>query len=333
VTRVVAVLAGLRRRLDPYVVAMAAVVLLASVAPARGAGAVAAGWAADLAIAFLFLLYGARLSPGAAWRGLRQWRLHLAVLAGTYALFPLLGLAARSAAPGLLPAPLWAGVIFLCILPSTVQSSIAFTSIARGHVAAALCAASASNLLGVVLTPALAGLLLQAQGVGLSLGVLRDIALQLLAPFLLGQVLRPWAGPWVQAHGRVLGYADRGSILIVIYVAFSEGVRQGVWSRLSVGDLALLTLVCLVLLGVVLALTLLAARRGLRLDREDEIVLVFCGSKKSLASGLPMASVLFPPAQVGLIVLPLMLFHQIQLIVCADLARRYARRRETATSR
>ncbi|MDB5433283.1 MAG: hypothetical protein JWP35_4399 [Caulobacter sp.] len=319
-------IARLRNSIDPYILAMAATVALAVLLPARGGAVEIADVAAKAAIAFLFFLYGMRLSPRAAWRGLGQWRLHAAVLFTTFALFPLLGLAARTLAPGLLPPSLWAGLIFLCVLPSTVQSSIAFTSIARGNVAAALCSASASNIIGIFLTPLLTGLMLHTQGAAFSFDALRDIALQLLAPFILGQVLRPVVGDWVQAQRKVLGFADRGSILLVIYVAFSHGMRTGIWTQLALGDLALLFVISAALLALVLVITTQISRRFLRLGIEDEIVLVFCGSKKSLASGLPMASVLFSAGQVGLIVLPLMLFHQLQLIVCAALARRYASR-------
>ena len=220
------------------------------------------------------------------------------------------------------------GLLFLCVLPSTVQSSIAFTSIARGNVPAAICAASASNMLGVFLSPVLAGWLLKTQGLELSVGVFRDIALQLLAPFLAGQVLRPWIGNWVEARRRLLGYADRGSILLIIYVAFSKGMTSGMWTRFDSADLLVLFGALALLLALVLVITGFAARRILGFTMKDEIVLLFCGSKKSLASGLPMASILFPGPQVGIIVLPLMLFHQLQLIVCAAIARHYALRRE-----
>jgi sodium/bile acid cotransporter 7 len=318
-------LSRLRLPVDPYILMMVATVGVASLLPAHGQGAVVANWVADLAITFLFFLYGARLSPQAAIKGLAHWRLHSTVLLCTFALFPLLGLAAGVLVPSVLSPQLYAGLMFLCVLPSTVQSSIAFTSIAQGNVAAALCSASASNILGIFITPVLVGLLLHTQGSAFSFTVLRDIVLQLLVPFLAGQLLRPWIGAWVQKNKYVLGFVDRGSILIVIYTAFSEGVTSGIWHQLALRDLAALFVVSAILLGAVLVITTLVSRHILHLPTEDEIVVVFCGSKKSLASGLPMASVLFAGSQVGLIVLPLMLFHQMQLMVCATLARRYAK--------
>ncbi|MFV3126887.1 bile acid:sodium symporter family protein [Niveispirillum sp. KHB5.9] len=316
----------LRRLFDPYIALMLLVVVVAAILPARGHGAAIAGIAADGGIVFLFFLYGARLSPRAALGGLLQWKLHLCVLASTFILFPLLGKALDYLAPASLPPEMVTGLLFLCVLPSTVQSSIAFTSIARGNVPAAICAASASNMLGVFISPALAGWLLTTQGVDLSFGVFRDITLQLLVPFLAGQALRPWIGKWVETRKKLLGYADRGSILLIIYVAFSKGVVSDIWSRFALTDLLVLVALLSILLASVLIITGFAARRILRFSRQDEIVLQFCGSKKSLASGLPMASILFAGPQVGIIVLPLMLFHQLQLLVCATLARHYASR-------
>jgi solute carrier family 10 (sodium/bile acid cotransporter), member 7 len=312
---------------DPYIGLMALVVAIAAVLPAQGQGAVVAKYAANTGIVFLFFLYGTRLSPRAALDGILQWKLQLAVLLFTFALFPILGLALSSIFPASFPAALVTGFIFLCVLPSTVQSSIAFTSIARGNVAAALCAASASNILGVFLSPLLAGSLLQAQGAGLSLTVFRDITLQLLAPFLIGQLMRPFVGSWVQSNRKVLGYADRGSILLIIYVAFSKGMVDGIWTQLQLLDLFILTVILGALLALILGLTMFIGLKVMRLSKDDDIVLQFCGSNKSLASGLPMSTVIFPGPQQSLIILPLMLFHQIQLVVCAILARHYSRRR------
>ena len=311
-----------RLPVDPYIAAIVSMVCLASVLPAHDSGAVVAGYATDAAIALLFFLHGARLSPQAALAGAWHWRLHVVVMASTFVLFPALGLGARALFPGLLTPPLWTGVILLCALPSTVQSSIAFTSIARGNVPAALCAATASNLLGMGLTPLLIGLLLSAQG-GFSVHGASDIVLQLLLPFAAGQFARPWIGDWALRHKILLGLVDRGSILLVVYAAFSEGVTQGIWHQLSLADLGRLVAVDAALLAAVLAITTYGSRL-LGFSRADEVTIVFCDSKKSLASGLPMATVLLAGKSVGLIVLPLMLFHQIQLMVCATLAKRYA---------
>ncbi|MER6313977.1 bile acid:sodium symporter family protein [Streptomyces sp. NPDC001581] len=308
--------------LDPYVLALLGTVGLAALLPARGAGAPIADGASTAAVALLFFLYGARLSTREALEGLRHWRLHLTVLACTFLLFPLLGLAARGLAPGVLTQPLYTGLLFLCLVPSTVQSSVAFTSIARGNVPAAICAGSFSSLAGIVLTPLLAAGLLGSHAGGFSLDSLLKITLQLLLPFLLGQALRRWVGGFLVRNKRVLGYVDRGSILIVVYAAFSAGVTAGIWHRVSLPRLGALMLVEAALLAVMLLVTWFGSAR-LGFGRADRIAIQFAGSKKSLAAGLPMASVLFG-AQAGLAVLPLMLFHQMQLMVCAVIARRRA---------
>ncbi|WP_329570759.1 bile acid:sodium symporter family protein [Kitasatospora sp. NBC_01266] len=310
-----------RLRVDPFIASLLGTVALAALLPARGAAAPAVSGAAEGAVAVLFFLYGARLSAREALDGLKQWRLHGSVTAVTFGLFPALGLAAHLLVPYVLSPELYQGLLFLTLLPSTVQSSIAFTSIARGNTAAAVCGATFSSLFGIVLTPLLAAALLNTRG-GVSAGSILQIAEQLLLPFLAGQVLRRWIAAWMARHRTVLGLVDRGSVLLVVYSAFSAAVVGGVWSTLSLPRLGALFLVEAVLLALVLTATLLLGGR-LGFGRSDLIVMVFCGSKKSLASGVPMASVLFPGPAAGMIVLPLMLFHQLQLMVCAFLARRW----------
>ena len=314
-----------RLNIDPYLLAIVSMVGLASLLPARGAAAVDLGHATTGVIGLLFFLYGARLSREAVVRGLSDWRLHTTVLASTFVLFPLLGLGFRVLSPSLLSPQLYYGLLLLCTLPSTVQSSIAFTSIAGGNVPAAVCAASASSLLGIVLTPLLVGLLMGAHG-GFSLSAGEAIVLQLLVPFLAGQVARRWIGGFLEQHKVLTSLVDRGSILLIVYAAFSEGVVNGIWHQLDLRSLVLLAIADAALLALVLAITTFGSR-WLGFSREDEITVVFCGSKKSLAAGIPMINVLFPAHAVGLVVLPLILFHQIQLMVCATLARRYAARK------
>jgi solute carrier family 10 (sodium/bile acid cotransporter), member 7 len=313
-----------RLRPDWYLVLILAMAALASVVPARGEAATWLSWTTKAAIGLVFFLHGARLSREAVIGGLTHWRLHLQVLAATFALFPALclGLAALPAA--ITPPELATGLVFLGCLPSTIQSSIAFVGIARGNVPAAVAAASASNLLGVFLTPLLVAILLHAQG-GVSGASFGAVVLQLLAPFLAGQLLRPWVGGWVAARAKALSKVDRGSILLVVYTSFSSAVVAGVWSRLSALDLIRLLILCVLLLAVMLAATLLAGRL-LGFSKADQIAIVFCGSKKSLASGAPMAAALFSPAVAGVAMIPLMVFHQIQLMACAVIAQRYAER-------
>lgn len=318
---------ALRRLIDPYLLMLIGTVILAALLPARGQAAVVTEWGTSAAVALLFFLYGARLSPAAIWAGLSHWRLQSLVLASTFVVFPLIGLGVHALFGRWLAPEIGLGLLYLCLLPSTVQSSIAFTSIARGNVPAALCSASVSNLIGVVITPFLVSMLLPGTGAGGSLKAVGDIALQILLPFALGQLARPLIGAFLVRHARLAGMVDRGSILLVVYGAFSAGMVAGVWGRLGVMDLVCVIALDILVLALIIVITTIASRR-LGFNKQDEIAIVFCGSKKSMATGIPMASILFPGSAVSLIVLPLMLFHQIQLFVCAVLARRYAERPE-----
>ena len=310
-------------------VCLLTVVVAASLLPARGWATSWADVLAKLAITLLFFLHGAKLSRAAIIQGAGNWRLHAVTLASTYILFPAAGLAIVWLARGTVDPLLLSGLLYLTLLPSTVQSSIAFTAMARGNVAAAVCSASLSNLAGICLTPMLVGLVMTVSG---SAGVsashsIGTIALQLLLPFLAGHLLRPLIGGFIDRNKAILLPVDRGSILLVVYSAFSAAVINGIWTRVGWVDLLVLLALSALILGIVMAMNRLVARL-VHLPREDAIVLLFCGSKKSLVSGVPMAGALFPPAHVGLIVLPLMIFHQLQLFVCAALAARFRRQEE-----
>jgi len=309
---------------DPFMIALVVTLFLATVLPVHGEGAVIVGWLSTATIILLFFFHGAKLSRDAVLTGLRHWRLHLVILGSTFLMFPVLCLGLASALPGLLPVALWTGILYLAALPSTVQSSIAFVSIARGNVPAAIASASASQVLGVLLTPPLVGLLAGASGGQVEISGVGFIMLEILAPFIAGHLLRPWIGAWVQRHKSLIGITDRGTIVIAVYSAFSGAVLQGVWSRLPLPVLGILCALCIFILICALLFTHGMARL-LKFGRDDEIAIVFCGTKKSLIQGVPMARVLFAGPDLGLILLPLMIFHQLQLMVCASIARRYAK--------
>ncbi|MDO4761693.1 MAG: bile acid:sodium symporter family protein [Corynebacterium sp.] len=314
---------GLVQRLDPLIVLIIAAVILAIVFPAQGSFAQAFSLATKIGIAVLFFLYGARLSTAQALQGVKHWRLHLVIAAFTFVVFPLVGLA-LSPLKLLVGAPLYAGIVYLTLVPSTVQSSVAFTSIARGNVAGAIVAASASNLAGVFLTPLLVMLFMRAdQGVRIDAGVFVDIAVQLLLPFIVGQFCRPLVGSFAALKATKI--VDRGSIAMVVYSAFSAGMVAGVWSKVRLVDVAFLCILSVVVVAFMLWLSFVVAKR-LGFDDADRKAIQFCGSKKSLATGLPMAAVIFGGANVGMLILPLMIFHQIQLMMCSALASAYARR-------
>jgi solute carrier family 10 (sodium/bile acid cotransporter), member 7 len=314
---------------DFYLVLLVGTVVLASLLPARSAAVGVVTEATDAAIALLFFLYGARLDTSAIIAGISNWRLQLMVLSTTFVLFPIIGVALGHLAEPWLGPAVTLGLIYLALLPSTVQSSIAFTSIAHGNVPAAVCAASVSNLLGVIVTPVLVGLLLHTGGHGFDLKSILDIGEQILLPFIVGQLARPFVGGWIRHHPRLTRVVDRGSILLIVYNAFSAGVVAGIWSQVDRLSLLLIIVLDALMLGLALFVTRLAGRLT-NLSYADSMVLLFCGSKKSLASGLPMANILFVGRPIGLIVLPLMLFHQIQLFVCAIIAQRNGHRFQMA---
>lgn len=317
-------------KIDTFLLILIGVVLVASILPCEGAYKDFFAGLTTFAIALLFFMHGAKLSTEAIWAGIKHWRLHLTIFAATFVLFPLLGLALQIFVPAILANNLYLGFLYLCALPATVQSAIAFTSIARGNVAAAVCSASASTLLGIFVSPVLVGLLIhtQANGQTETLDAILSIMLKLMLPFIIGHLSRPLIGRWVDRHKKIINKTDRTSILLVVYVAFSDAVVNGIWHTLDVWSFISIIVFSLLLLSVVLLITTYGARL-LGFNKADEITIVFCGSKKSLASGIPMASVLFPTAIMGIMVLPLMIFHQIQLMVCAVIASRYAKRQES----
>jgi len=318
---------------DNFTLALVVTVTLASLLPASGSVAHGFETLTTVAVGLLFFLHGAKLSREAVIAGATHWRLHLLVLASTFVMFPVLGLLLKPVLAPLVTPDLYLGVLVLCCLPATVQSAIAFTSMARGNIPAAVCSASASTMLGIFITPVLVSLVAvpQGNGGGISFDSIGRIMLQLMVPFIAGQLLRPWIGGWVKKRAAVLKFVDQGSILLVVYTAFSAAVVEGLWQQMPVTALLGVLAVCAVILVAALVLTTWTSRK-LGFSKEDEITIVFCGSKKSLASGIPMAKVLFASSAVGAIVLPLMLFHQMQLMVCAVLAQRYARRAVEASA-
>lgn len=311
--------------IDKFLLSIIATVVLASILPCEGEVKVVFKYLTTMAIALLFFMHGAKLSRSALISGLGHWRLHLAVFSSTFILFPILGVAMQFFEPTVLSPEIYLGFLFLCALPGTVQAAIAFTSVAGGNVPAAICSSSASSILGVFLSPLLVGLLMHTQGVsGNMLEAVYSIVLQLMVPFMIGHLSRPLIGNWMDKNKKWVGKVDRSSILLVVYTAFSEAVVEGIWYKVNGWSLIAIIACSALLLSIVITVNIFVARR-LKFDKPDEITLVFCGSKKSLVNGIPMANVLFPAATVGIMVLPLMVFHQLQLIVCAVMAQRYAK--------
>lgn len=309
--------------LDGYMLLLVAVMGIGVVVPAQGAGAAVLGQVTFWAVALLFFLYGAKLDSSAVVQGMMNWRLQLLTFLATFALFPVVGIAIAGVTGGMLGSALVMGVLFLSVLPSTVQSSVAFTAMAGGNVPAAICAASLSNLVGVVLTPALVAIVLSQEGGTVGVEAIIKIGTQILLPFAAGQILRPLIGAFIRRQKTLSMVVDRGSILLIVYSAFSAGTIAGIWSSIPPATLVILFGVISVYLAITMAMVE-GAGHLFRLPEGDRTALLFCGSTKSLASGLPIATAIFAPEIVSAVILPLMMFHMLQLFVCAIIARRRA---------
>lgn len=318
--------------LDRFTILLFIMVILASFVPVSGQAAEVFSSITTVAIAILFFLHGAKLSREAVVEGLMHWKLHTLVFAFTFALFPIIGLLAKPVLVPLLGQELYWGFLFMCFLPSTVQSSIAFTSVAQGNVAGAVCSASFSNIVGMFITPVLVAFFIlgQSQHGFDPTSSIMQITLLLLVPFILGQILRPWVFPQMKKMPEIVKVFDQGSILMVVYGAFSSAVVAGLWHQVSLSTLLLLIIACSVLLTLVMLLALFVPR-WIGFDKADQKTIFFCGSKKTLASGVPMAQILFIGQPIGMIVLPIMIFHQIQLMVCGIVANMWSKQVEVKT--
>lgn len=315
--------------LDRFTILLVAMVLLASILPVSGNVAYYFGILTTVAIAILFFLHGAKLSREAVVQGMMHWKLHSLVFLFTFTLFPILGLLSKPIIEPLLGKELYWGFLFMCFLPSTVQSSIAFTSVAKGNVASAVCSASFSNIIGMFISPILVSLFILGQikhNFDPTASIIQ-ITLLLLVPFILGQILRPWVFPKMQEMPSIVKAFDQGSILMVVYGAFSSAVVAGLWKVVSLQTLLLLVLACSVLLTMVMFLAFYVPK-WMGFNREDQVAIFFCSSKKTLASGVPMAQILFIGQPLGMVVLPIMIFHQIQLMVCGVIANYWAKQCE-----
>lgn len=318
----------MKLKVDWFLAGLAAAIGLAWLVPGPGSagGWLHPEWLTKLAVALIFFLHGARLSFAALRAGALNWRLHTVVQLGTFLLFPLLGLGVYALTRPWLGGELRLGLFFLCALPSTISSAIILTGIARGNVAGALFNATLSNLIGVVLTPLWIAGEMRTTGHAQALApVVLDLVRWLVLPLLAGQVLRRWIGAWIASHRSLITGVDRGAILLLVYTAFCDSFRHGVWSGGDFGQIVGLATICLILFTVMISI-LAVATRALGFTREDRIAAMYCGSKKTLAAGVPMAKLIFgaSPA-LGLILLPVMIYHPLQLVICGVLSQRWAR--------
>lgn len=314
--------------IDGFLLSLMGVVALAIAWPEPGVtgGPLHVEWVASYGISIVFFLYGLTLAPEKMRAGFAKWKVHIAVQLGTFVLFPIIVLAVEPAAGHLFPTEVWLGFFYLAALPSTVSSSVAMTSLARGNVPVAIFNATLSAFLGVFLTPILMAWYMQTTGQSLPLGnVILKIVMLVLLPTAVGQIAHRWLAEWASRNSKWLKLCDRAVILAIVYNSFSDSIMEGVWSAHDLSLLALMIAGAIALFFTVYFLMKIPCR-VLGFDREDTIACLFCGSKKSLATGVPLSKVMFgaTPA-LGLIIAPLMLFHFFQLVIVSFIANRYAR--------
>ena len=316
-------------KLDWFLTGMCLAIVFAAVLPAPGAkgGVLHPELLTKLGVALIFFLNGASLSFNALKDGILRWRLHLMIQSSTFLLFPLIGLGFLALAGRWISPDLQLGLFYLCAMPSTVSSSVAMTSAARGNVPVAVFNATLSSLIGIAITPLWMSLLLKSSGQHLDVtSVFVDLFKWLVLPLIAGQLMRPLVGAWIRRHKKFTQGVDRGTILLLVYTSFCDSFTLHIWSHSSLGTLVLVIAATLGLFFLVLNLLCWACDR-FGITRDFRAAVVFCGTKKSLATGVPMAALIFAghPSGLGLILLPIMLYHPLQLLICTPLANRWAR--------
>ena len=311
-------------RIDPLVRLLLLAIVLASVVPVTAEWRTLAQGVSNGAVFLLFLLNGLRLPRADVIRGIGHVRFLAPLVLWCFGAMALAGWGLSLALSGWLPPLVALGFLYLGTLPSTVQSATAYTSLAGGNVANSVVAAALLNILGVFLTAPLFSALAGSEGAPFDLAALQKVALILLLPFVLGQLLQNRFGHYVRDHRTLATWMDRTAIAIAVYVAFSGAVEEGLWDRVDAGEWGVL------LAGVVALLALAFAGAWLlsgvlALGRGERIAFLFSGAQKSIAMGAPLAAVLFPPGTAGLVLLPVLVYHLLQLVLSAPVASRLAR--------
>ncbi|MBD2705676.1 bile acid:sodium symporter [Spirosoma sp. BT702] len=322
-----------RAGLDWFILALLGMIGLAKLWPTPGIqeGPLSLSALSSYGVSLIFFFYGLKLNFSQLRAGLQNYRLHLVIHLTTFVLFPAVVLPLRT----LLQTPdtdlLWLGIFYVAALPSTVSSSVVMVSIAGGNLPAAIFNASISSLIGVFVTPLLMSFfLVDTTGQYDLAGVIGKLTLQVIVPVILGLLLNQRLGWFAARHKTALRYFDQITILLIVYTSFCESFALRSFEKISLGDLLWLALLMLALFFLVFGLVTLLSRL-LDFNREDRITALFCGSKKSLVQGSVMANVLFPGNLAGVALLPIMIYHALQLIVASILAQGMARRQQDVT--
>jgi sodium/bile acid cotransporter 7 len=320
---------------DWFLCGMVLATVLAYFFPTFGAtgGGMHAEYVINIGVFVVFFLHGVNLSSEQVVKGLKNWRLHIMIQGFTFVVFPVIWLICDRVFGSHVPALLMLGFFYLCALPSTISSSVALTGTAGGNVPAAILNASLSSVLGIFITPWLVSLLVGTGAGGIDLGsTLLKLCGILLLPLVLGQLMRPLLGKFFSRHKKYTNLIDKIVILLLVYAAFCNSMISGIWQNQGSTVLVTAFVGTAVLLAVILFLTTRTARL-LKFDHADKVAAVFCATKKSLAAGAPMAALIFGANPgLGLILLPIMIYHPMQLIVCSVIAENYASRHKQQLS-
>ncbi|SHH05254.1 solute carrier family 10 (sodium/bile acid cotransporter), member 7 [Kaistia soli DSM 19436] len=313
--------------IDGFLLALVAVVAIAIILPGPGAtgGILHMNQVATYGVGVIFFLYGLTLAPEKMKAGVKHWRLHICVQLCTFVLFPVVVLLIGTPLKGFVPPEVWIGFFYIAALPSTVSSSVAMTSLAHGNVPAAIFNATLSSLIGVFATPLLMAWFLSTSGLSMPLlPVIGKIVLLVLLPIIVGQVARHWLAGWAGRNNKQIKLADRAIILAIVYNSFSDSMVEGVWQGHD-ASLIIEIIVGVIALFFIIYWLMQIPCRLFGFNRADTIACLFCASKKSLATGVPLAPIIFGTIPgLGLIIAPIMLYHFCQLVIVSVIANRQA---------
>ncbi|MEI6122510.1 MAG: bile acid:sodium symporter family protein [Bacteroidota bacterium] len=316
--------------LDGFIIALVAMIVLAYFWPHIGSkdSQVPLSDMANYGVSVIFFFYGLRLSPQKLKAGISNWRLHIVVHSSTFLVFPLLVLGARLLLGNQGLELIWLGIFFLACLPSTVSSSVVMVSVAGGNIPAAIFNASISTLIGVFITPLWMGIFMDTSSGGFDMTpVVIKLVLQVLLPVVMGILLHAKLGAFAEKHRKKLRYFDQTIILLIVYTSFCESFAKKMFQGYSVLFLLQLGAAMIILFYLVYGLIYLASKL-LKFNREDKIAAMFCGSKKSLVHGTVMSKVLFAGSPyMGIVLLPIMMYHALQLVMVSIIAQHMARKR------
>jgi solute carrier family 10 (sodium/bile acid cotransporter), member 7 len=277
---------------------------------------------AEYGVSLIFFFYGLKLNPKSLLSGLSNWKLHLLVQLSTFVLFPLTVIGLKAVFPVYFSTLIGLGIFYLATLPSTVSSSVVLVSIAGGNLPAAIFNASISSIIGIFITP-----LWMSSSLERTLGdfdithTILKLCLEVLMPVVIGLLLHKRYGEWAARYKNALRNFDQFIILLIVFTSFCESFSGKMFAGFSMTELILLGGMMLLFFFMVFGLMdILSVWFGF--NREDRITVIFCGSKKSLVQGAVMGKVMFPSqAMLGVVLLPLMLYHALQLLAGSTIAK------------